>query len=114
MSEVDIKVIDLSRERYGDGLRDHVYPMLYRTVETTTVAKMAIEMCSRWGMVAATPDGEDTAGRQRLRSLEPDELADKACRTAQALWMRFERLGWLVAIPDPRPRKVEDKQKEEA
>ncbi len=110
MSEVDIKVLELPVERFGNTLRDHVPPMIHRTLETVSVAKIAIEMASRWGMVAATQDGEDSAGRQKLRSLEPDELADKACRTAQALWSRFERLGWLVTIPEPRLRKETEKE----
>lgn len=109
MAQVDVKVLDLPRDRYGDGLRDHVSPLIHRTFELPTVARLAASMAERWGMVAATPDGEDSAGRQKLRSLEPDELAERACLTAQALWSRFESLGWLVPIPEPRLRKLEEK-----
>lgn len=111
MSEVDIKVLDLPRQRFGDGLRDHVPPVVVRTQELAGPAKVAVEMATHWGMIAGTPDGEDSAGRQKLRLLSPDELSNRACQTAQALWMRFERLGWLVAIPEPRLRQEEEKEK---
>lgn len=107
MSEIDLKVMDLPKERFGDSLADHYFPTVVKTVEIATPAKMALDIACRWGIAAADADGEDTAGRQKLRSLTPDEIADKACRTAQALWSRFERLGWLVSIPEPFLRVTE-------
>lgn len=81
-------------------------------VAFTLVAQMAVDMVTRWGLVAALPEGEDSAGRQKIRSQEPTELAKAACDTAAALWKEFESRDWLVAIP--MPRKIEKPVEEEA
>lgn len=62
-------------------------------------ADMALRFIERWAMVAATPDGEDDAGRQKLRRLTPRELVDHACATAKMLYEEFESRGWLIEIP---------------
>lgn len=74
-------------------------------VALVMVAQMATDMATRWGLVAALPDGEDSAGRQKIRAQEPGELAKAACDTAAALWKEFEARDWLVAIPMPRKRE---------
>ena len=62
-------------------------------------AAYALALVERWGMVAAIPDGEDTAGRQRMRLATPEELAERAIATTTALFAAFRAAGWLVESP---------------
>lgn len=59
-------------------------------------AKVAIEFITKWGMVAAVEDGEDSAGRQKLRLATPEELVDRAVITAKLLYERLEAEGELI------------------
>jgi hypothetical protein len=59
-------------------------------------AKIATAFAERWALVAAQPDGEDSAGRQKLRRLTAEELAEQACLTVEALYARFEQKGWIL------------------
>ena len=45
----------------------------------------AAAFIERWGMVAAMPDGEDAAGRSKLRLMSPQELVDRAYETADLI-----------------------------
>lgn len=110
MSEIDVVVQERS-SKYSSRF-SYTEAILCRIKEPITVAKMAVEMVNRWGLVAAIPDGEDSAGRQKLRLQTPEELATHACSAAAALWANFEKRGWLIAVPEP--RKVEEKETEDA
>lgn len=46
-------------------------------------AKLAFALIERWGMVAGLPDGEDSAGRSKLRLSTPDELVERAFACAK-------------------------------
>jgi len=70
------------------------------TVTLNQRAKLASELVGRWGMVAAIPDGEDKAGRQKLRMMTEEEMAQRACVTAQCLFQAFEDNQWLYDVPD--------------
>lgn len=83
---------------YGDGATKVVVVERQRL---GLAASMAWELCGRWGMVAAKPDGEDSAGRQRLAVLSADEMTERACATAEALLTEFEKRGWVLSIPAP-------------
>jgi len=60
-------------------------------------AKLAMTMIEKWGMVMAIPDGEDSAGRQKLRIATPAELVKRAFETA-ALAMKHTRKSKLIHI----------------
>jgi hypothetical protein len=59
----------------------------------------AVKFVERWAMVAAVPDGEDSAGRQKLRQMKPAELAAHACECVEALFNQFEERHWLLTVP---------------
>ena len=63
---------------------------LLEAVNSSVEANFAAMMIERWGMVAATPDGEDSAGRQRLRLPTPEELVERAFECAR-IYMRVAR-----------------------
>lgn len=62
-------------------------------------ARFAAVLIERWGMVAAIEDGEDSAGRQKLRLALPQELAIRAVDTAVALTAELERREWIKVVP---------------
>ena len=51
-------------------------------------------------MCAAAPEGEDKAGRQKLRVVAPDEVVERACELADQTFKQFEQRGWLVKLPE--------------
>lgn len=62
-------------------------------------ARMAAALIERWGCAAASPDGEDSAGRAKLRKLTPTELVNEACETAKIALEEFRRRGWMLKLP---------------
>lgn len=58
-------------------------------------AKLAFAMIERWGMIAGTPDGEDSAGRAKITTMPVDELVGKAFETAR-LAMKMARDKKLI------------------
>lgn len=104
MSEIDKKIMHgMEPNEYGGGIKGHAVPVIHNSSLLVSAAEIAREMAARWGCVAAEPDGEDSAGRSRMRLATPDEVAARACNTAAALWAEFEARGWIVSIPDPAP-----------
>lgn len=66
-------------------------------------ANMAFALIERWGMVAATPDGEDSAGRQKFRLQTSDELVARAFTVATDAVRYALSLGYMRALPDDAP-----------
>jgi hypothetical protein len=65
-------------------------------------ARLACTLIEKWGMVAATvADGEDSAGRSRMRLLTPAEVVGRACETAERAIEEMHRLGWMHAVEAP-------------
>ena len=62
-------------------------------------AKIVLEIVERWGSVAAMPDGEDSAGRQKLRLATPEELTDRAFQCACLVMDGARKRGLVHAIP---------------
>jgi len=86
--------VEVTSGRFG-GVRITASEMSLREAD---LARAFIE---RWAMVVAVPDGEDSAGRQKLRMLTTDELVAKACDVAETFSREIERRGWLVELPPP-------------
>ncbi len=84
---------------YDDGSEIKVYAVEYPNQQ----ARIAIDLVSKWGIVAARVDGEDSTGRQKLRNIDAEELARVACDAAAALWMQLRQRGWMLDIPMPKP-----------
>lgn len=78
-------------DRYESGTVE-MRPFMY-----SAQASFATALAERWGMVAGIEDGEDSAGRSKLRCMTPQEIADKACETAEAMLAKFRQLGWITA-----------------
>jgi len=82
------------RRQYGEA-----NVMMHGRVVYDDRARTAQEFIDRWGMVAAIPDGEDSAGRQKLRLATPDELVVRAMQTVDLLYSAMDAAGWRLDIP---------------
>lgn len=114
MREKDIKLmpLDMKPNKFGPGIEGHDLPITHQTHVLYTVARLAMTLVERWGLVACVEDGESTSGRQRWAKQPPHELVQEACDTAALLWEEFEKRDWLLAIPLPVKRAT--KEAEEA
>lgn len=65
----------------------------------TRVAMLAKEMATRWGMIAAKPDGEDSSGRAKLALLSVQEVVTRAIETAEQLDTALFERGHYVESP---------------
>lgn len=73
---------------------------VYDTEVPTLEARLAINLIERWGAVSATPDGEDSAGRQAARLLTPVEVVTRAFEIASAAMDEIEARGLMLKLPD--------------
>lgn len=74
--------------------------MLFRTEAPDEIATLATILIEKWGLVAAMPDGEDTAGRAKLRLPTPDELVNRAFDIAAKTYEVARARGLLISVPD--------------
>jgi hypothetical protein len=72
---------------------------IHDTEVWTLEARLAMSLVERWGMVAAAPDGEDSAGRAKGRLQSPEELVSRACRAAELVAAECRARGWFVEAP---------------
>jgi hypothetical protein len=70
-------------------------------------AKMAFHLAEKLGMAAAKQDGEDSAGRQKLKLLTPEEVAERAISIVEHLWVAFQVKDWILPIPEIERRSTE-------
>ena len=65
-------------------------------------AQFAMELMRHLAIAAATPDGEDSAGRARLRLMTPEEVAQRGAQIADYAFEIFTERGWMVDAPLPK------------
>lgn len=64
--------------------------------------RIAVRLVEHFGVVAAKYDGEDSAGRSALVQQEPEEVVDRAVRTAELLVDRLRANGHIETVPSIR------------
>lgn len=84
--------------------KEHKYSDLSRAMEVRPEmlclqARLATAMVERWGSVAGEPDGEDTAGRSKLKLAAPDDLVKRACDVSESLVQQLNDRGWIMETP---------------
>jgi hypothetical protein len=77
-------------KEYGDSKIQ-----IHETEILEAEARLAFSLLERWGMVAACPDGEDSAGRSKLRLSETNELIDRAFDVARLAFDRARNTGLI-------------------
>lgn len=81
-------------------LTTHVKIELQDTFALSIEARLAFELCTHLSFATADVDGEDSAGRQKVRLLNPSEVAARACQITEHMLSAFSARGWTVPIPD--------------
>jgi hypothetical protein len=88
------KYIEYKEPRYGEkGIT------ITNSVIPHPEAEFAMGMIERMSLYCANPDGEDSAGRAKLRLMTPEEIANRACDIAAAAFAQFEKRDWLLQVP---------------
>lgn len=59
-------------------------------------ARLAFALIERWGAVAAESDGEDSAGRAKLKLQAPDDLVRRAFDIAQSAVAEAKKRGLMI------------------
>lgn len=85
------------KSRYADG--PPVQVMMHHREMPDERARFALACIERWGMISCQTDGEDTAGRQKVRLMTSDEIVSRACEVSELAFEAFQRRGWLAEIP---------------
>ena len=73
---------------------------IYTTEAFQIEAEIALEMITKWGMVAGIPEGEDSSGRSKLRIATPEEVVNRACAATEIAMKAFRDRGWVLTLPD--------------
>ena len=58
-------------------------------------AQVFAEMICRWGMVAGSPDGEDSSGRSKMKLLEPADVIARAEHMTHLYFEVAKVKGWI-------------------
>jgi hypothetical protein len=82
------------KQKYGEGFQ------IERTWMPSIVGDLALKYIERWGMVCAEDDGEDAAGRQKVRPMTPDELVARAATIAKMAVEKLQAEGWIIPIQE--------------
>lgn len=84
-------------ERYSNF--DDVQVKINNRLAYNAIAELASHLIDRWGMVSGAPDGEDSAGRAKMRLLSPEEVVRRACDTAELAFREFSKRDWVTVLP---------------
>lgn len=84
-------------------------PKVHTLYTINQKADFAKELMVRWGLITGVADGEDSAGRHKLRAELPVELIERACTTAELAFEEFKKRGWVLDLPVPEEVQPEPK-----
>lgn len=77
-------------------------------------ANLAMQIVERWALVAGEPDGEDSAGRQKMKLPAAATLVARAFDLAEAAFAEAAKRDHLVDVPDLNELNAENDKKREA
>jgi hypothetical protein len=83
-------------------------PGHYTTHVESQQAKLAVSICGNIAVALGAPNGEDSAGRAKFKIMPADEVAERACAIAAAMYAQWGKRGWLHEVP---PFKVSADEK---
>ena len=89
---------------------------LHETEYLNLRAKFAMDLIARWGMVVASPDGEDTSGRAKLKLEKEKDVVKRASKMTALAFSEFEKNNWVTHLPtlETMNEMVKNKELEEA
>ena len=93
--ETEEKKYAITRWQYDRGYGVHV------ATAFSSEAALTVRLIEKWGPVVSIFDGEDSAGRARMRNATPEEVVKQAADIAAATYKEIAARGWLIAMPAP-------------
>ena len=72
--------------------------LIARNFVPTIRMEFAMSIMERWAAVAAEIDGEDSAGRQKVRHTTPQEIVEYSVEVAELAFERFAEKGWMQPL----------------
>jgi len=98
------------------NMHDHEFKRptvsLHETEHLDARARLAMEMMCRWGMVAGSPDGEDSAGRSKLKLEDEAAVVERACKMTALAFDEFNKNNWITHLPSMETMEEMVKNKE--
>ena len=85
------------RNSYGETKLPSL--VVHRREQPTDEARFAMAILERWAMVQGQTDGEDSAGRSKLKLMPVDEAVRRACDISDGAYAAFRERGWMLDIP---------------
>ena len=85
------------RNSYGETKLPSL--VVHRGELPTDEASFAMAILERWAMVQGQTDGEDSAGRARLKLMPVDEAVQRACDISESAYAAFRVRGWMLDVP---------------
>lgn len=80
--------------RYGD--------VEARCAVTCYETELALKFMTHFGVIAGkVGDREDSAGRNVLENMAPEEVVERACQLAECAVAAFEERGWIKPYDPP-------------
>lgn len=74
--------------------------MIYEKFTPDFRARLATQLVERWGLIAAdVQEEENSAGRNKVRLMAPNEIVARACDTADLLVSELHKRGWMTETP---------------
>lgn len=86
--------------RYGKNSDVEIHDMPKELL--TPEAEFAADLIRHWGMVAATDDGEDSAGRHQLKLQDVPDVVSRAVSMTKGFFAAIRTEGWVMFGVDPR------------
>jgi len=85
--------VEIQKSKYDVSHLPHIN--VYDNEYLTNRAKICLDMITKWGIIAGDNDGEDSAGRSRLKLQDPKELVDRAISITEYAFNRFKENGFI-------------------
>lgn len=73
--------------------------MVHETEYLDQRARTAVSFVEKWGMALCEFDGEDSAGRQKMKVASCDSVVKRACEMTDLLFYEFRNRGWITDMP---------------
>lgn len=89
--------IEIKPSRCGNG---DTKLIVHNLMALDARATAVLEMITKWGTIAGEPDGEDSAGRQKLKSVDEFSTVERACTLVEEAFSQFEKRNWSEPLPD--------------
>src|SRR5271157_5353964 len=78
---------------------DGIKMLFHNRRAPTDVASFAMELLRVHAGITARDNGQDDAGRAKIRRDSPAEAVAYACETAALAFDEFKQRGWLIPVP---------------